>query len=63
MPEELIPEQEIAYEATVPMTSANLMAFLMVPLAFLLFWLPYWVVWQNWPLPPFWITLLVALAP
>lgn len=53
MPEELIPEQEIAYEATVPMTSANLMAFLMVPLAFLLFWLPYWAVWQNWPFAAF----------
>ena len=43
----------IAYEATVSMLHANLMAFLMIPLAFLLFWLPYWAAWQTWPFATF----------
>lgn len=53
MPEEMETEKKIAYEATVPMTWANLMAFLMVPLAFLLFWLPYWAAWNIWPFAAF----------
>jgi len=51
--EEETPEVEtavpIAYEATVSMLWANLMAFLMIPLAFVLFWLPFHWVWQAWP--------------
>ena len=43
----------IAYEATVSILWANLMAFLMVPLAILLFWLPYWAVWQRLPFVTF----------
>ncbi len=43
----------IDYDATVSMLRANLMAFVMVPLAFLLFWLPYWAVWQRWPFAAF----------
>lgn len=43
----------IANEATVSMTAANLMAFLMVPLAFLLFWLPYNRFWGGWPFVAF----------
>ena len=46
-------EKEIAYEATVPMNVANLMALVMVPLAFLLLWLPYWLVWDIWPFVAF----------
>ena len=71
MPEETLPEEKhlIAYEATVTMAGANMMAFLMVPLAFLLFWLPYWATWQIWPFAAFLdtsvggiATLLVILA-
>jgi hypothetical protein len=43
----------IEYEATVPMLQANLMAFVMLPLAFLLFWLPYRLAWQTWPFVTF----------
>ncbi len=43
----------IEYEATVPMLQANLMAFVMLPLAFLLFWLPYRLAWQVWPFAAF----------
>lgn len=43
----------IAYEATVSMRWANLMAFVMLPLAFLLFWLPYRFAWQAWPFAAF----------
>ncbi|MAT99050.1 MAG: hypothetical protein CL608_18040 [Anaerolineaceae bacterium] len=43
----------IEYEATVPMLQANLMAFVMLPLAFLLFWLPYRLAWQAWPFAAF----------
>jgi pimeloyl-ACP methyl ester carboxylesterase len=43
----------IDYEATVPMLQANLMAFVMLPLAFLLFWLPYRAAWQIWPFAAF----------
>jgi hypothetical protein len=43
----------IDYEATVSMTWANLMAFVMLPLAFLLFWLAYRIVWQVWPFAAF----------
>jgi len=43
----------IEYDATISMLHANLMAFVMVPLAFLLFWLPYWAVWQRWPFAAF----------
>lgn len=43
----------IAYEATVPMLWANLMAFLMLPLAYGLFWLPYNWLWNSWPFVPF----------
>ena len=43
----------IAYEATVPMNVANLMAFLMLPVAFVLLWLPYWFAWKSWPFAAF----------
>lgn len=43
----------IEYEATVSMSWANLMAFVMLPLAFLLLWLPYRLVWQDWPFASF----------
>jgi hypothetical protein len=43
----------IDYEATVPMVWANLMAILMVPLTYLLFWLPYRAIWQGWPFAAF----------
>ncbi len=43
----------IDYEATVSMLHANLMAFVMLPLAFLLFWLPYQVTWKMWPFAAF----------
>ncbi len=43
----------IDYEATVSMQWANLMAFVMLPLAFLLFWLPYQAVWGRWPFAAF----------
>lgn len=56
------PELEIAYDATVPMSWANLMAFLMVPLAFLLFWLPYWAVWRDWPFAAFFDDSVVGLG-
>lgn len=46
-------EAQIAYDATVPMNWANLMAFLMLPLAFLFFWLPYWALWGVWPFAAF----------
>ena len=53
MHEETSRDQEIAYEATVPMNVANLMAILMVPVVFLLLWLPYWVAWAVWPFAAF----------
>lgn len=53
MAESLEKDPNIAYDATVPMNAANLMAILMLPIAFLLFWLPYWVVWQGWPFAAF----------
>ena len=40
---------DIAYEATVSMTWANLMSLVMLPLAFGLFWLPYSWLWNTWP--------------
>ena len=43
----------VAYEATVSMLWANLMAFSMMPLAFGLFWLPFYLVWQGWPFVSF----------
>ncbi len=43
----------IAYEATVPMFWANMMAFLMLPLAFGLFWWPYSWLWGDWPFVSF----------
>lgn len=49
-PETAVP---VDYEATVSMFWANLMAFVMLPLAFLLFWLPYQVAWQTWPFASF----------
>lgn len=59
----------IDYEATVPMLQANLMAFGTLPLAFLLFWLPYRIVWQVWPFAAFVdssyagvLTLILVLA-
>ncbi|WP_420630658.1 DUF3267 domain-containing protein [Candidatus Leptofilum sp.] len=47
------PEKDVAYDATVPMNWANLMALLMLPLAFLFFWLPYWAIWHVWPFAAF----------
>ncbi|WP_420643403.1 DUF3267 domain-containing protein [Candidatus Leptofilum sp.] len=52
MPEEK-QETKIAYDATVPMNLANLMALLMLPIAFILFWLPYKVAWNVWPFAAF----------
>ncbi len=43
----------IKFDATISMLHANLMAFVMVPLAFLLFWLPYRAAWQRWPFAAF----------
>lgn len=59
----------IDYEATVSMLHANLMAFVMLPLAFLLFWLPYQVIWKIWPFAAFldtsfggMLTIILVLA-
>ncbi len=52
-----------AYEATVSMFWANVMAFLMLPLAFVLLWLPYRWLWEEWPFVPFFeLTLSGALV-
>ena len=63
------PPVAIAYEATVSMRWANLMAFLMIPFAILLFWLPYWFIWQSLPFVTFVgssfagvLTILLVLA-
>lgn len=43
----------IAYEATISMTGANVTAFLMLPLAFGLFWWPFYWIWGSWPFVSF----------
>ncbi len=59
----------IDYEATISMTGANFAAFLMVPLAFGLFWWPFYWLWGIWPFVPFFelslggtLTLLLVFA-
>ncbi len=59
----------VEYEATVPAGRANLMAFAMLPLAFLLIWVPYQLVWNVWPFAAFTdgslsgiVTLILLLA-
>lgn len=62
MPDEMEREPEIAYDATVPMNLANLMAILMLPVAFLLFWLSYWVIWRSWPFAAFFDDSVVGFS-
>lgn len=59
----------IDYEATISMTGANFTAFLMLPLAFGLFWGPFYWVWGLWPFVAFFelsfsgtLTLLLVFA-
>jgi len=59
----------VDYEATISMTGANFTAFLMLPLAFGLFWWPFYWVWGIWPFVPFFelslsgtLTLLLVFA-
>ena len=53
MPETIETNREIADEATISMSGANLMALFMVPIAFILLWLPYWIAWEVWPFAGF----------
>lgn len=60
---------EVAYDATISMVMANVIALLMLPVAFLLFMLPYWLLWGNGLLGgavtltlPSFLTMLLILA-
>lgn len=63
------PSAAVDYEATISMTGANFTAFLMLPLAFGLFWGPFYWVWGLWPFVAFFelsfsgtLTLLLVFA-